>query len=128
MAMEWLLVIMGTILAVEVFLHTKIRRNVNAMLDFTKRSASTIKSVQISDHWKEKVIAHYALKIFANSFQLLFSLLLIIAPVFALHYVGRIFSLDLFTVLTTPVGLLFSIAVATVYIFIRTKLLNVRLQ
>ena len=125
--MEWLLVIVSTILAVEVFLHTKIKQNVDAMLDFMKRSASTIKSVRISDHWKEKVIAHYALKIFINSFQLLFSLMLVIAPIFALHYFGSIFSIDLFTVLVTPVGFFFSIGVASVYIFLRIKLFHVRL-
>ena len=117
----------GVVLAIEVFLRTTFRANLNHMLDFMKRSGTTITSSGISDHWKEKVLPHYAVKIFVNSIQLLFCLLLTVAPVFALHFAGLLFGMDVFSLLMTPLGIVGSILFAAVYITVRNRVLHVGL-
>ena len=123
--MEWVLVCVGVILAVEVFLHTSCKKNLREMLDYTKRSTTTITSARISDHWKEKVLGHYALKIFINSLQLLFSLLLTASPIIVLHFMSMLFGLDVLALLTTPLGLIISFLCASLYIVFRAKVLRV---
>jgi len=125
--MEWGLAGVSVILAVEVFLRVSFRRNVSEMLDFMRRSGKTITSAGISDHWKEKVLAHYALKIFINSLQLLFCLFLIVSPVFALHLLGNLFGADLLSLLMTPLGIILSILFASLYVLFRNKVLHVGL-
>lgn len=122
--MEWVLLFVGTILAAEVLLHAGLKEHVGLILDFTRRSGATISSSRISDHWKEKALVHYAVKIFIHSIRLLISLLLIAAPLIAAHFLGVFFKIDLMALLITPVGMLASLAVATGYVFIRIKVLH----
>ena len=125
--MEWVLVCVSAILAVEIFLHTSCKKNIDEMFDFMKRSTTTIASSRISDHWKEKVLTHYALKIFTNSLQLFFCLLLTVSPILALHFTGKLFGTDLLSLLMTPLGLIVSLFFASLYVVFRTKVLRVGL-
>jgi len=125
--MDWVLVCVGTMLAVEVFLHTTFKRNIHALIDFTKRAGATVTSARISDHWKEKVLLHYAVKIFVNSIQLALCLLFTAAAIFIVHLLGKVIGLDLFSLLMTPVGLMVSIIFASLYALFRVKVFHVGL-
>jgi len=125
--MEWGLAAVSVIFAVEIFLRTSFRKNISEMLSFMRRSGKTITSSRISDHWKEKVLVHYALKIFTNSLQLLFCLFLTVSPIFVLHFSGNMFGADVLTLLMTPLGILISILFASFYVVLRNKVLHVGL-
>lgn len=123
--MEWLLLCITTLLAVEVFLRTSFKRNIKIVLDFTQRSRATISSGRISDHWKEKVLLHYASKIFVNSMQLLLCILLTAVAIFGGHVLGSFFAIDLLSLFAAPFGLVTSILFALIYVYFRGKILNV---
>lgn len=125
--MDWVLVCVSTMLAVEVFLRTGFKKNISAMLEFMKRSRATIISARISDHWKEKVLTHYALKIFINSMQLIICLLLTASPIMAVHFLGNLIGMDVLSLIMTPLGLIFSIVFVSLYIVFRVKILHVGL-
>jgi len=125
--MEWALACVSAALAVEVFLRTSFNNNIAQILDFMKRSGLTIRSAGISDHWKEKVLPYYALKIFINSLRLLFCMLLTVSPVLAVHYLANPFGLDLLSLMTSVGGIVVSIIFASLYILFRTKILDVGL-
>jgi len=125
--MEWVLICFGTMLAVEVFLHTSFKRNILAMLYLTKRASATITSSRISDHWKEKVLLHYAIKIFVNSIQLIVCLFLTAASILAVHFLGNLIGMDLLSHLMKPFGLIISLIWASLYVFFRVKVLHVEL-
>ena len=125
--MEWVFLCFGTILAVEVLLHTSFKRNITAILYFTRRSSATITSARISDHWKEKVLLHYAFKIFVNSMQLIVCLLLTAASIVAAHFLGNLIGMDLLSHLMKPFGIIISLVFASLYVFLRVKVLHVEL-
>jgi hypothetical protein len=124
---DWVLVCISTFLAVEVFLRTSLKRNIGELLDYTKRSYATIASKKISDHWKEKVLPRYALRIFVNSSGLLFCLFLAVSPILVEDFIGKQFGANVLDKMMTPLGIGASIILASFYVYFRTKVLNVRL-
>ncbi len=119
--MEWVFICISPILVVEVFLHTSFKKNISEMLDFIKRSGKTIKSNRISDHWKEKILLHYSIKIFINSIQLFFCLILTASPLAAIYFLSKQLDTDLFSLLMTPSGFIISMVIASTYIVFRTR-------
>jgi hypothetical protein len=124
---DWVLVCISIFLAVEVFLRTSLKRNIGEMLDYTKRSYATITSKKVSDHWKEKVLPRYALRIFVNSFCLLFCLILAASPILVVDFIGKQFGANVLGKMMTPLGVGISIILASFYVNFRSKVLNVRL-
>lgn len=120
-------VCVGTMLAVEVFLHTGCSENIRLMIHFSRRAGTVLTSSRISDHWKEKVLLHYAVKIFVNSIQLIFGLLCTVAPLALAWFLGKGIGLDVQALLMTPVGLAVSIIVASFYGLFRIKVFRVGL-
>jgi hypothetical protein len=125
--MELVLVSVSTMLAVEVFLHIGLTGNIRAMIHFSRRAAATLTSARISDHWKEKVLLHYAVKIFVNSLQLIFRLLCTAAPLVLACVLAEGLGFDLLSELMAPAGLLLSIIVASLYALFRIKVFRVGL-
>jgi len=72
-----LLLLLVCILSVEVFIRLNFLLLFNSILNVTKRVIYVIPQNKISDHWKEKVIPLYALRIMKYSLQILLILLLI---------------------------------------------------
>lgn len=123
--MGWVFVCFGTILAVEVFLRTNFKVNINTILRLSKRSSATIRSAKISDHWKEKALIQYALRIFVHSLQLLLWLTLTVLAIMVVHLLGTLFNIDVLSLLKTSLGLIVSLLVASLYIFFRAKVFHV---
>ena len=73
-----LLLLLVCILSVEVFIRLNFLSHLDSILKVTKRVTYVIPKSNISDHWKEKVVPAYALKIMKYSLQILLILLLII--------------------------------------------------
>ena len=91
-----LLLLLVCILSVEVFIRLNFLSYLDSILKVTKKVAYVIPNNNLSDHWKEKVIPAYALRIMKYSLQILLILLLILslfliarACVFNPLYFGR---------------------------------------
>ena len=65
-------------ISVEVFIRLNFLSHLDSILKASKKAIYIIPKNNISDHWKEKVIPVYALRIMKYSLQILLTLLLII--------------------------------------------------
>lgn len=125
--MEWLLLAVTTLLAVEVFVRTSFKQNINAMLGFSKRSLGTLSSKQVSDHWKEKVLLRYALEIFKNSVLLIACFIVTATVIFVAHVIGSYLGMDLLSLFMTPLGVIVSLLLALLYVYFRGRIIHGRL-
>ena len=66
-------------LSVEIFVRSNLSSILSSVLKASKRVAHVITSVNISDHWKEKVIPAYALRMMKISLQILLIILAILS-------------------------------------------------
>ena len=108
------------ILSVEIFIRLNFLPILDSILNVTKKVTYVIPQDNISDHWKEKVIPAYALKIMKYSLQILVILFLIISFFFAADYFLSgflIFTLSL-------VGILESIVFAFGFVLLRKLLIK----
>lgn len=68
--MIFIVILIMSILTVEVFIRLSLRNNVELLLDVLKKSFLILKSSQISDHWKEKILPAYSLQIISQVIQI----------------------------------------------------------
>ena len=105
-------------LSVEVFIRSNFLLILSSILKVTKKVTHVIFQNNISDHWKEKVIPTYALRIMKYSLQILLILLLIIMIFFIASY----FFSDLIGLMLTIIGIIESIIFVFVYALVRRSL------
>ena len=74
-----LLLLLVCVLSVEVFIRLNFLLHLDSILKVVKKVTYVIPLNNISDHWKEKIIPAYALRIMKYSLQILLILLLIIS-------------------------------------------------
>ena len=108
------------ILSLEIFVRLKFLSILNSFFKVIKNVTIIIPKKNISDHWKEKVIPSYALRMMKYSLQLLLILLLIISFFFILCY-----SFDEFLNLTfSLIGIIETIVFTFGCIFLRKLLIK----
>ncbi|MEM6823831.1 MAG: hypothetical protein AAF566_01860 [Pseudomonadota bacterium] len=71
----------ATIAACEIALRSPLVRSLGQLTGTSRKAASVVSSGRVSDHWKERVLPAYALRIFSSSLWLLGCLLALAAPV-----------------------------------------------
>tara|TARA_Y100000588_G_C13435265_1_gene577498 strand:- start:94 stop:450 length:357 start_codon:yes stop_codon:yes gene_type:complete len=103
------------ILSVEVFIRFNFLSLLDSMLKVIKKVTYVIPQNNISDHWKEKVIPAYALKIMKYSFQILLILLLILS----LFLIADFFFNDFLALTLSLIGIIESMAFAFGYFYVR---------
>lgn len=81
-----LLLSLVCILSVEVFIKLNFLSHLDSILKVTKKVTYVIPKSNISDHWKEKAIPAYALRIMKYSLRILLILLLIMSLFFIADY------------------------------------------
>jgi hypothetical protein len=113
--MTHFLIFIVCVLSVELFIRLNFLSHLNSMLKVTKKVTYVISQNKISDHWKEKVIPAYALKIMKYSLQILLILLLIISLFFIIDLLQSNFLAFTFSL----IGIAESIVFAFGYVFIR---------
>ena len=113
--MNHLLLSAVCILSVEVFIRLNFLSHLDSILKVTKRVTYVIPNSNISDHWKEKVIPAYALKIMKYSLQILLILLLIIS----LFFITDLLYNNLLTFTLSLTGIIESMVFAFGYIYLR---------
>ena len=115
-----LLLLLVCILSVEVFIRLNFISRIVLILKVTKRVTYVIPNNNISDHWKEKVIPAYALKIMKYSLQILLILLLIIS----LFFIADYFFNDFLAFTFSWIGIIESMVFAFGYIYLRKSLIK----
>ena len=103
------------ILSVEVFIRLNFLSYLDSILKVTKKVTFVIPKSNISDHWKEKVIPAYALRIMKYSLQILLILLLILS----LFFISDYFFNDFLAFTFSLIGIIESMVFAFGYIHFR---------
>jgi hypothetical protein len=103
------------ILSVEVFIRLNFLSHSNSILQVTRKVIYVIPKNNISDHWKEKVIPVYALKIMKYSLQIVLILLLIIS----LFFIADCFFSDFLALTFSLIGIIESMVFAFGYVYLR---------
>ena len=118
--MNHLILLLVCTLSVEIFVRSNLSSILSSALKVSMRVAHVITSVNISDHWKEKVVPAYALRLMKHSLQMLFVILLILFLFLATEF----FVNDFFVFSLSLIGVLESIFFVFGYVFIRKSLIK----
>jgi hypothetical protein len=90
------------------------------MLKVTKKATYVIPQNNISDHWKEKVVPAYALRMMKYSLQILLILLLILS----LFLIADFFINNFLTLTLSLIGIVESLVFAFGYVFLRKSFIK----
>ena len=112
-----LLLIFVCFLSVEIFIRLNFLSHLDSILKVTKRVVYVIPKNNISDHWKEKAIPAYALRIMKYSLQIF----LILMVIFSLFFIVGFFFDDFLAFTFSLVGIIESMAFAYAYVYLRKK-------
>ena len=115
-----LLLSLVCILSVEVFIRFNFLSLLDSILKVTKRVTYIIPNNNISDHWKEKIIPAYALRIMKYSLQILVILLLIMS----LFFIPNYFFNDFLAFTFSLIGIIESMVFAFGYVYLRKPLIK----
>ena len=118
--MTHILLLLVCILSVEVFIRLNFLSYLDSILKVTKRVTYVIPKSNISDHWKEKVIPAYALRIMRYSLLILLILLLIMT----LFFIADYFFDDFLAFTFSLIGITESMVIAFGYVFLRKSLIK----
>lgn len=113
--MVHLILLLVCIASIEVFIRTNFLSFFHSILKVSKKVTFVIPQDKISDHWKEKVIPVYALRIMKYSLKILFTILMIIS----LFLVTDFFFKGFFELALSLIGILESLVFAFGYVQLR---------
>ena len=103
------------VLSVEVFIRFNFLLILDSILKVTKKVIYVIPQNNISDHWKEKIVPAYALRMMKYSFQILLILLLIMT----LFFIADYFFNDFLALTLSFFGIIESMVFAFGYVYLR---------
>lgn len=124
-AVQWALLAIATIAAVELVLRVDIAGTIRRLLTVVRKVLRVMKSDAISDHWKERAMLAYSGRMFSASLLLLAMLLLAVSPFAILAAVGIWIDIPFAALLMSGTGVLVSIAIACAYLPLRRRLKHV---
>lgn len=119
--MAWLLVALAAILASEAMLRLPLLAQARSVIDVSGRSVRTLRSKRISDHWKERVLPAYSLRMAKGSVGFFLCLLAALAPVALLGLVAPGGFPAWIEFLLRPAVMVLLCAVSVGYIWLRLK-------
>ena len=109
------LLLLVCIVSVEIFIRLNFVSILDSILKVTKKVTHVIPQNNISDHWKEKVVPAYALRIMKYSLHILMILLLILSFFIV---VDLLFN-DFLALTLSLIGIIESIVFAFGYVYVR---------
>ena len=115
-----ILLLLICVLSVEVFIRLNFLSILDSILKVTRKVTYVIPQDKISDHWKEKVIPAYALRMMKYSLQILLILLLILS----LFFVADYFFNDFLALTLSLIGIVESLVFAFGYVFLRKSFIK----
>ncbi len=78
--MSWALLILASLCFVVIFIHLGVLERVDGLNKILTKVVKTIRSADISDHWKEKVLPRYAFQLFKGSLSIAAVLFISFSP------------------------------------------------
>ena len=115
-----LLLLLVCIASVEVFIRLNFLSILDSILKVTRKVTYVIPRDNISDHWKEKVIPMYALRMMKYSLQILLILLLILS----LFFIADFFFNNFFAFTLSLIGIVESMVFAFGYFYLRKSVIE----
>ena len=109
------LLLLVCIVSVEIFIRLNFVSILDSILKVTKKVTHVIPQNNISDHWKEKVVPAYALRIMKYSLHILMILLLILSFFIV---VDLLFN-DFLALTLSLIGIVESLVFAFGYVYVR---------
>jgi len=116
--MTHIFLLLVCILAVEIFIKSNFLFTLDIFSKIIKKVVHVVASKNISDHWKEKILPVYALRIMKYSLHILIVLLFIIFLFITANY----FNNDLLLYIFSFIGIIESLVFSSVYLFLRKSL------
>ena len=119
----WALLLISTLIAVELFLRLPLLTNVKGLTGTLGKSLKVMKSRRISDHWKEKAVQVYALRLFRHSIMVFVIILgALLLPFAIIGYLGAQVGQDMSPLLESLEGIGASTLFAIVYFVVRQRI------
>ena len=115
-----LILLLVCFLSVEFFIRLNFLSHLDSTLKVTKKVTYVILQNNISDHWKEKVIPKYALRIMKYSLCILLILLLMLS----LFFITDIFLNNFLAFTLSWIGIIESMVFAFGYVYLRKSLIK----
>ncbi|MCR9104244.1 MAG: hypothetical protein NXI15_03060 [Gammaproteobacteria bacterium] len=122
MTLNWALLVLCTLLAVEGFFRLPLGVQVAQLQLLLKKITHTLSSPKISDHWKEKVLPNYAGQLFLFSIKLFLIVMLAISPFLVLGIIADIAGLEFMRFLASWSAIGASTLLAIAYVFVRRRM------
>ncbi|MDA9330971.1 hypothetical protein N9Q75_00690 [Gammaproteobacteria bacterium] len=118
--MSHLALLIVCILSLEIFIRFNFLLVLDSILKVTKKVTYVISQDNISDHWKERVVPVYALRIMKYSLQILLILLFI----FFIFIIADYFFNNLIGLMLSFIGITESMVFAFGYAFLRKSFIK----
>jgi hypothetical protein len=119
--MDLALLIVSAILASEILLRLPLMEQVNAVVDISRRSVATVRSRRISDHWKEKVLPAYSLRMGGRSIFFFLLMCLVLLPVMLAGLLVEGGLVHWFELLLQPFAIAILCGTSILYILVRAR-------
>jgi Sulfotransferase family len=118
----WALLVLATLATSELLHRLPVLDQIRGAANTATRAGRLIANRAVSDHWKERALQRYALRIAASSLSALGLLLVAVAPFLALVLGGAFLGTDLAGLVLSWQGMLACSAVAIAYLLLRPRL------
>ena len=115
------LLVVSAILASEMFMRLPLMHEVSAILGTARRSAATVRSRRISDHWKEAVLPAYSARMAGHSLYFFVLLCLAVLPVALAGFAARGGMAHWLEYLMQPLAIAIMCASSLLYVLVRTR-------
>ena len=122
MIVDVALLVVGAIAVSELFMRLPMMEQARIIVSTARRSAATVRSSRISDHWKETVLRAYSARLAGRSFYFFLLLCLAVLPVAAVGVAAPGGMTHWFALLMRPFAIAIMSACSILYIFARTRL------
>lgn len=122
--MSWALLAVCSIAFVELFLRLGTFRRVQLMNGLARKAKWVVLSPKISDHWKEKVLPAYSLRLMGNSLMMFATLVGAVSPFLLSSLIGDPMGLGFTALVASWLGILVSCLVAMAYVVVRGRLVR----
>jgi hypothetical protein len=118
---NWILLILSSVCFVEIFTRLEAIDRIAELKEIVFKVTHTIASPRISDGWKEKVLPHYALRLFLQSLLIFVLLVGSFSPFFVIAAFGLIFDGQFVKLALSTKGIVTSTLVAISYVMLKSR-------
>jgi hypothetical protein len=119
---DWVLLAVGVIVAVEISLHLPFKRLALNLYNSVNSTIKILRSSTYSDAQKQRYLLYLSWCVFKTTLYLFFLLVVIILPIMLIIIISEILDLRLYEILNSLLGILISVIVSLLYFYLRRVL------